>query len=56
MIMIYAKNMKNLRNIILSNMMEEITQYQICGGSHNEKVLQLSEQHVVPQFQSNSIY
>ena len=38
------------KHIILSNLIQEIIQYQICKGSHNAKVLQLDQQHEVPTF------
>ena len=47
--------MKTPRNIILSNLIEEIIQFQICEGSHNAKVLQLDQKHEVPKFQDSLI-
>ena len=42
MIFRYAKKYeKRAKDIIVSNLIEEIMQFQICEGSHNEKVLQL---------------
>ena len=32
------KNMKNLQNIILSNLILEVIQYQICEGGYNAKI------------------
>ena len=43
MISKYAtKYEKPAKHTILSNLIREITQYQICDESHNAKVLQLA--------------
>ena len=48
------KNYK--KPIILSNLIQDIIQLQICERSHNAKVLQLDQQHEVPTFQDSLIY
>ena len=47
---------KTTKHIILSNLMYEIIQFQICEGSHNAKILQLDQQHEVPKSQDSLIY
>ena len=51
--------MKNLHYIIIKhhyNLIQEITKYQLREDSHNENVLQLTEQHLVPKLQSSLTY
>ena len=51
------KNYENpTKHIILSNLIKEIKQFQICEGSHNAKVLELDQKHEVPKFQDSLIY
>ena len=46
---IYKKYKKSVKNIPLTNLLKEITHYQICKVIHNEKLFQSAEQHVIPK-------
>ena len=50
------KKKKLAKRIIMSNLIYEIIKYQIYEGSHNEEVLQLTEQYVNLKFLNSLIY
>ena len=46
---IYMKFSKSVKNITLSNLVQEISHYCICEGIKNEKFFQYANQHSVPK-------
>ena len=52
---IYMKFSKSLKNITLSNLVQEIGHYCFCEGIKNEKFFQYANQHSVPKIVNTNV-